>query len=158
MKIMNNWIAVNSCTKKFTDIYESATDFATDYSTINLGGITDATLVNKLYYLLYAKYANSFITNLDENQFKYKLFTIIYEYGPTWEKKLEIQGHLREFNTDFSDPTKSKALLEGAKAIYNHAFNPETTPSTGDLDELEYINDQNTTNYKKSVMDAYTQL
>ena len=52
----------------------------------------------------------------------------------------------------------SDQLLEGAKAIYNHAYNPSTTPSTASLTELTYINDQNTTNYKKSKMDAYTQL
>ena len=141
---------VNSCTKKFTDIYDSATDFATDYSTINLGGITDSSLVTKLYYLLYAKYGNSFITNLDETQFKYKLFSTIFEYGPTWEKRLDIQSKLRSIS--------DADLLVGAKAIYNHALNPETTPSTSDLTEVNYINEQNTTNYKKSKMDAYTQL
>lgn len=141
---------VNSCTKKFTDIYDSAEDFATDYSTINLGGITDSTLVTKLYYLLYAKYGNNFITNLDETQFKYKLFTVIFEYGPTWEKRLDIQNKLRTIS--------DADLLIGAKAIYNHAFNPSTDPSTQSLQELTYINDQNTTNYQKSKMDAYTQL
>lgn len=141
---------VNSCTKKFTDIYDSAADFASDYSTINLGGITDSTLVTKLYYLLYAKYGNNFITNLDETQFKYKLFTVIFEYGPTWEKRLDIQNKLRTIS--------DADLLIGAKAIYNHAFNPSTEPSTQSLTELTYINDQNTTNYQKSKMDAYTQL
>lgn len=143
-------ITINSCTKTFTEIYESASDFASDYSTFALGGITDSTLVSKLYYLLYAKYANNFITNIDETQFKYKLFTIIFEYGPTWEKRLDIQTKLRAISDD--------DLLLGAKAIYNHAYNPSTEPSTQSLTELTYINDQNTTNYKKSKMDAYTQL
>ena len=42
--------------------------------------------------------------------------------------------------------------------MHNHAYNPSTVPSTGSLDELNYINDQNTTNLKKSKMDAYEQL
>lgn len=147
---MNNWIAVNSLTKKFTDIYSDYATFETDYTSSPLNGAITNSNLQILYYLLYAKYGNSYITNMDENQFKFKLFSIIWKYGPTWEKKLEIQGNLRELSED--------ALLVGAKAIYNHAFNPETTPSTQDLDELTYINDQNTTNYKKSVMDAYGQL
>ncbi len=137
-------------TKTFVDIYGDVTAFTTDYTTINLGGLTTSGLINKLYYLLYAKFGNSPIANMDENQFKYKLFSIIYMYGPAWDKRLDIQDKLRSI-TDAD-------LTIGGKAIYNSALNPEQTPSTGDLDELDYINSQNTTNYKKSKMDAYTQL
>lgn len=45
--------------------------------------------------------------------------------------------------------------MAGAKAIYNSAMNPSTAPSTSSLDELTYINSQNTTNYKKSKLEAY---
>ena len=146
----NNWIAVDSLTKKFTDIYEDYDTFKDDYDASALADAISNDNLEILYYLLYARYGNNHITNLDENQFKYKLFSIIWQYGPTWEKRLEIQGNLRELTSD--------QLLEGAKAIYNHAYNPSTTPSTASLTELTYINDQNTTNYKKSKMDAYTQL
>ena len=153
----NNWIAVDSLTKKFTDIYSSYSAFKTDYDASALAGaISESNPDNLqiLYYLLYAKYGNNHITNLDENQFKYKLFSIIWQYGPTWEKRLEIQGNLR----NLLNVANEADLLAGAKAIYNHAFNPSTDPSTQSLTELTYINDQNTTNYKKSKMDAYTQL
>jgi hypothetical protein len=76
------------------------------------------------------------------------MFSVIFQYGPTWEKKLDIQEKLR-------DLTEAE-ILAGAKAIYNHAFNPETTPSTASLEELNYINDQNITNYKKSKLEAYS--
>ena len=33
----------------------------------------------------------------------------------------------------------------GSKAIYNQALNPQTEPSTKSLEELTYINQQNTT-------------
>ena len=137
-------------TKLFTDIYDKVDTFVADYNTINLGGITDPTLINKLFYLLYAKFGNSPIANLDENQFKYKLFSTVFMYGPAWEKKLDIQNEIRNLSAD--------ELLQGAKAIYNHALNPETDPSTLAPDELTYINEQNTTQYKKSKMDAYGQL
>ena len=74
-------------TKLFTDIYDKVDTFVADYNSINLGGITDPTLVTKLFYLLYAKFGNSPIANLDENQFKYKLFSTVFMYGPAWEKR-----------------------------------------------------------------------
>lgn len=137
-------------TKLFTDIYDKVDTFVADYNQINLGGLTDPTLVTKLFYLLYAKFGNSPIANLDENQFKYKLFSTVFMYGPAWEKRLDIQSEIRAL--------KPEDLLQGAKAIHNHALNPETDPSTADLKELTYINEQNTTNYTKSKMDAYGQL
>ena len=142
-------------TKLFTDIYDEVTDFAADYASIGLGGLTDSTLVNKLFYLLYAKFGNSPIANLDENQFKYKLFSTVFMYGPAWESRLDIQGRVRNL---LSNPLDETNLLQGAKAIHNHALNPETDPSTATLEELTYINEQNTTNYKKSKMDAYGQI
>ena len=137
-------------TKLFTDIYNNVDTFVADYNSINLGGLTDTTLVTKLFYLLYAKFGNSPIANLDENQFKYKLFSTVFMYGPAWEKRLEIQTEIRTLKAD--------ELLQGTKAIHNRALNPETDPSTADLTELKYINEQNTTNYTKSKMDAYGQL
>ena len=147
-------------TKLFTDIYEDVDSFIEDYLEIDLGGLTvdeeqeDYGLVPKLFYLLYAKFGNSPIANLDENQFKYKLFSTIFMYGPAWESRLGLQDKIR----DLLKTSNEAELLQGAKAINNHAFNPATDPSTGSLEELTYINDQNTTQYKKSKMDAYGQL
>lgn len=137
-------------TKTFTQIYEDQENFLSDYNEIGLGGIDDEKLVVKLFYLLYAKYGNNPIANKDINQFKYKLFSTVFMYGPTWAKRLDIQKILREI--------PEPELLSGSRAIYNHAFNPSTSPSTATLDELTHINEQNTTNYKKSKMDAYMQL
>lgn len=143
-------------TKLFTDIYEDVDSFIEDYLEIDLGGLTvdaeeeDYGLVPKLFYLLYAKYGNSPIANFDENQFKYKLFSVVFMYGPAWEKRLDIQSELKALSAD--------DLLQGAKVIHNHAYNPSTDPTTSTLTELTYINDQNTSNYKKSKMDAYGQL
>lgn len=137
-------------TKLFTDIYETAEDFVADYTEIGLGGIDTSALVTKLFYLLYAKYGNTPIANFDENQFKYKLFSVVFMYGPAWEKRLNIQSELKALSAD--------DLIQGAKVIHNHAFNPSTDPTTSTLTELTYINDQNTSNYKKSKMDAYGQL
>ena len=140
----------NYRTKKFTDFYPNSKDFVNDYHLCGIPStITDDTATT-LYYLLYARYGNSHIISSDENQFKYKMFSIIFQYGPTWEKRLDIQNKLRNLTED--------ELMRGTKAIYNTANNPGTEPSTGSLEELPYINNQNTTGYKKSKMDAYANL
>ena len=141
-----------SQTKTFNEIWGNYTTFSTDFNTSPFTGIITANNLEILYYLLYAKFGNSFITNLDENQWKFKVFSTIWKYGPAWEKKLEIQANLKELELD------SDTLLQGARAIYNKALNPETDPSTAALTELTYINEQTTTNYKKSKMDALAQL
>ena len=141
-----------SQTKTFNEIWANYTTFSTDFNTSPFNGIITANNLEILYYLLYAKFGNSFITNLDENQWKFKVFSTIWKYGPAWEKKLEIQANLKELDI------KSEDFLKGARAVYNRALNPETDPSTAALDELTYINEQTTTNYRKSKMDALTQL
>lgn len=141
-----------SQTKTFNEIWNNYTTFKTDFSTSPFTGIITEPNLEILYYLLYAKFGNSFITNLDDKQWKFKVFSTIWKYGPAWEKKLEIQANLKELDI------KSEDFLKGAKAIYNKALNPETNPTTAALEELTYINEQNTTNYKKSKMDALAQL
>lgn len=140
----------NYRTKKFTDFYPIAQDFINDYHLNGIPATITDDSANTLFYLLYARYGNSHIINSDENQFKYKLFSIVFQYGPTWEKRLDIQNKLRNLTED--------ELMRGTKAIYNTANNPGTDPSTGSLEELQYINSQNTTGYKKSKMDAYANL
>ena len=152
-------------TMLFTDVWSSALDFKNDYVATGIytepvtdgNGVTtkagtklsDAS-INLLFYLLYSKYGNNPIANNDVNQFKFKIFSIVFQYGPSWEKRLDIQEKLRALSDE--------DIIKGSKAIYNTALNPSTDPSTASLEELEYINSQNTTNYKKSKMDAYTQL
>lgn len=153
---MSNMIPEYS-TVLFTDVWESANDFKTDFQASpftgslhygeTVSGVTYPDNVSLLYYLLYARYANNPLANYDTDQFKYKIYSIIFQYGPTWQKKLEIQSKLRALTDD--------ELLAGSKAIYNSAVNPSTEPSTGTLEELEYINAQNTTNYKRGKLEGY---
>ncbi len=144
-------------TNIFTDIYPDATTFISDYKNngipyqYTVGTTTYQTLtdtnVEALFYLLYARYGNSPLANRDITQFKYKLFSIIFQYGPAWQKELEVQRKIMNLSED--------DIRLGSKAIYNQALNPQTEPSTAALSELTYINQQNTTNYKKSPLEGY---
>ena len=147
-------------TNLFTDIWDEAADFKADYVASPLvgaihygetvGQVTYPDNVTTLYYLLYARYGNNPIANYDEEQFKYKVFTIMWQYGPAWQKRLDIQEKLRNLSEE--------DILKGARAIHNHAYNPNQAPSTASLEEVEYINEQSSSNYKKSKMEAYAQL
>lgn len=137
-------------TPLFTDVWNSADAFKTELQAspfANSISASDPDNVSLLYYLLYARYGNNPIANTDVNQFKYKIYSVIFQYGPTWQKRLEIQDKVRALTEE--------DIMAGGKAIYNQALNPSVEPGTGTTEELEYINAQNTTNYKKSKLEAY---
>jgi hypothetical protein len=138
-------------TPLFTDIWNSADSFKTDLQASPFANSISASNpdnVSLLYYLLYARYGNNPIANTDVNQFKYKMYSVIFQYGPTWQKRLDIQDKVRALTEE--------DIMAGGKAIYNQAFNPSGEPGTETLEELDYINAQNTTNYKKSKLEAYS--
>lgn len=136
--------------RSFTDIWPSAEAFLEDYNNAGIPATIAETSATTLYYLLYARYGNSTIASYDETQFKYKVFTLIFMYGPTWEKRIEIQKEIRG--------TELEEFLKGSAAIYNHAQNPSTAPSTQTTEELPYIDSQNVQKYRRSRAEAYTNL
>lgn len=146
---MNNMLPQYS-TILFTDVWDDVDKFKDDYTDVGIPVTISLQSATTLFYLLYARFGNNPIANNDVNQWKYKIFSTIFQYGPSWEKRLDIQSKLRALSED--------DIIKGTKAIYNTALNPDQAPSTATLEELNYINSQNTTNYKKSKMDAYTQL
>lgn len=141
-------------TKKFCEIFPDAESFKDNYdtfqSTAGLTNILDDNDKAITWQLLMAKYGNNPIANWSEEQFKLKVWQIMFQYGPTWAKRLEIQEKARKL-TD-------SELLAGDKTIYNTALAPNQTPSTSSLEEVDFISQQNTANKKKSKMNAYNDL
>ena len=140
-------------TMLFTEVWDEASEFVSDYKSSglysNVNKISDAS-ASTLFYLLYAKYGNNPIANRDVNQFQYKVFSIIFEYGPTWEKELSIQKALRDMT--------AADIQKGTFAMYNQALNSQNEPSTDTESALKFINSQNTTRYTKSPLDGYALL
>lgn len=106
--------------------------------------------IKLIYFLLCSRYANSVIASSDENQFKYKLFSLIFQYGPTWQKELDIQKQVRNLTAE--------ELQLGVTNILNSAANPAVEPSTQALEELPYIDRQNVSKTKRSIADGYALL
>lgn len=141
-------------TKTFNEIYDNSADFLTDYTTYetNISNVNkvDNKYVTITWTLLTAKYGNTPIANWSEEQFKMKVFTTMFQYAPTWVKRLDIQDKVRALTeTD---------IITGDKTIYNQALAPNQSPSTTSLDEVDFISSQNTANKKKSKMNAYNDL
>lgn len=144
---MSSWVEYN--TLLFTDVWDEVSKFVLDYKASGIPTtISDANAMT-LYYLLYARYGNTPISAMDEYQWKTRVFSIIFQYGPTWEKKLEIQQAVRTLTiTD---------LKKGATTIYNKALNPASAPSDQTLEEINYINEQNVSKVQKNDSQAYAE-
>lgn len=138
-------------TKTFASVFPSPASFKEEMEASGLPiSFSKTETVTTIYLLLYSRYGNAHMATTDENQFKIQIFSTVFQYGPAWEKRLEIQNKLYKL--------QEKQILQGGKAIYNKALNPSVAPGTDTLEELPFITDQNTTNYKKNVMEAYAEL
>lgn len=131
----------------FTDVWGKVEDFLADYNDAGIKKTISDESATTLFYLLYSRYGNSTIAFTDITQFKYNVLTIVFMYGPTWEERLRLQEKLRNLTDD--------EILQGGRAIYNSSLNPGTGAAVDEqTGELNFINNQNTTNYKKSKMEA----
>ena len=122
-------------TKLMTEVWEDAAKFLTDYKTVGIPTTISDASATTLYYLLYARYGNNPIANYDETQFKYKVFSVIFQYGPTWEKRLSVQSALRSMS--LSDLVDNGQLAE----IFNSEGKTSTTTS-GTSDNTRTLNTQ----------------
>ena len=100
-----------------------------------------------LYYLLWARYASSHIRSDYPQQWKMKIMMTVFEYGPTWSKRLEIQEKVRNMSDD--------EIQKGTIMTYNSAMNPDGAPTTDTWDTLKGINSQNKNLYQRGKLDSY---
>lgn len=129
-------------TRIFKEIFKDKQEFYTEYMNIGLGGFKDNQTLDNLYTLLYARRGNDAIFSTDETQFKYKLFSIIFQYGPDYEKRLEIQKRIREMS--------DAELQQGTISVFNQAQNPSTLPGTSSFEPLHKIDAQSAQTVKRS--------
>lgn len=136
--------------RKFTDLYSDADSFIADYNDVGIPTTISEVNARTLYYLLYARYGNSIISSFDETQFKYQVFSTIYRYGPTWQKRLQIQEQLRTMTDD--------EIREGTMQINNNALHPGQAPGTDAFEAIKGIDSQSATKYKKDRLTAYANM
>ena len=137
-------------TNSFNEEFPTVEDFM-DFFNNNQAFVPDIaeSSARTIYYLLSARYGECTIRMSSYNRFKYELMSIIFQYGPTWEKKTETQQSLR--NLALSD------LQQGTLAVTNNALNPGNKLTRAD-ELINNVNNQSRTNYTKSKVDSYAQL
>lgn len=153
--ILNNYPQSSNyrsfATNTFKEIFPNIEEFKEFYENNGLPKIfKKEQSLTTLYYLLYARYANSHIASSDEGQFKYAMFSIIFQYGGTWEKELEIQEQVRALDIE--------SLRDAGSNIYQHAYNPGT-PADGNIEQIiDYTNEATKSTSKKAIANAYLEL
>ena len=141
---------------KFGELWSTKEDFVNSYKEVGFpqtfeGGtyVTDADL-ELIWLLLIGRFAVSTIKPYNTyGAFQVRFMSKVWQYAPAWKKELDIQNKLRELSLE-----DGSELFLGGSAIYNSALNPGTQPSTNDTDELNFINSQNVTKYKKSKIEG----
>lgn len=147
--LSNQSLYTTQPTRTFSEIFPTPEQFETEYKTSGVYDEENAiSKVRFLYYLLCSRYANSNPASLDENMFKYQVFSTIFMYGPAWEVKLKAQSELRKL-------IESEELFDGSVNINNHAYNPGTPTTIDAFDPLKKINDQSASKWKKSKLEAF---
>ena len=139
----------------FLEVYPESANFIADYKACEIPTTISEDNLKILYFTLVGRKGNDSILSNSLGQFKYQLFTLIWQYGPYWEKQLEIQGKLRGLTEE--------EILDGSTQQYNSAANTATPISqdaakhTGTLSkaELPYVNSQEATLNTRSKVDGY---
>lgn len=145
-------------TPTFSDIFPTFDDFKAEYTSGLLPTTIKEENLKTLYALLLGKYAvEPTAYYYDGGQFVVRLFSIIFQYGPAWEKRLETQKTIREWTED--------DILNGYLQIHNTALNPSTKIKREITEDgqkvinpygvVEQINQQNTAVHVKDKMSAY---
>ena len=136
-------------TKLMTEVWSQASEFLNDYQNIGIPTTISNQNATTLYYLLYARYGNTPIANYDENQWKYKMFSIIFQYGPTWEKRLDIQNTLR--GLQISDLVDNGSFHD----LFSHSGS-ETSSKTGSDNNTRTLNTTETNTGTSSIANTGT--
>lgn len=139
----------------FSQIWASDTDFINDYNACSIPTTITEQSAKLLYGLLIGRYYNSPINFDSIGQWKQQFMSVIYCYGPSWEKKLELQKKLRTLTDD--------EIFKGSRQMYNNAANPSTPVMQADNTEkgtlsdkeLNFIKEQNVTLNERGKLEGY---
>jgi hypothetical protein len=143
-------------TRTFEEIFEGNAElgkssyevFAEEIKGLDLPLKISDEKLQDLFYLLFSYYGHSHIKSSSEEQFKYRLGSIIYMYGPTWEKRLTLLDDMYKKTID--------QIKEGDITFNNYADNPDTlSPNSDKLTPLSLISQQSISGKKKGELEAY---
>ena len=135
---------------KFEELWESAEAFVNAYHAQSLPQELKDETITTLYYLLYGRYGSDCISGTNVHQWEYRFWGMVFQYGPAWEKRLQVQKRVRELSED--------DLRDGDLSLNNLAYNPGTEPATTSTEVLQGIAQQNAGIKKRSILGGYSML
>lgn len=139
----------------FNELYPDADTFLADYKACELPATISDENVKLLYFSLLARKGLDCIQSESVGMFKYKMFLLIWQYGPSWEAKLNIQKKLQQL--------PDSDILDGGTQIYNTGVNPSTPigkdqeqhQGTLSKNELNFVQQQNVALNTRNKTNAY---
>lgn len=136
--------------KTFVELFPNETLFCNYVNGSGVEIFEKTQSLKTTFWLIYAKYGNNPIANEDENQSKAKFLSVMFRFGPSWEKNLEIQKSLRSLTEE--------DICKGGRIINNRALNPSTIPQINDTEEICEVNEQTVAKSSKSKIEGYSLL
>ena len=70
--------------KSFQAVWKDVDSFLSDYQGSQIPVNIRNDSATTLYYLLYSKYGNDIVASSDINRFKYRGYSLIFQYGTKW--------------------------------------------------------------------------
>lgn len=146
--------------KTFSDVWDESTDLSSEYLTefpsTGVLKLPDSFNWQVFYYLCVGRWGNTEIIVQDSGlaRWKARFFSLVFQFGPNWAKQLEIQSKLRDLSEE--------ELMRGGLMVSTNALNPAEKPSGTfdglDMPKVETIQQQATSQSRRSKLDAYAAL
>ena len=138
----------NSLYERFCDAFPDTQSFIDYYNNCGVEKTISQTSLTNLYALLMTRYGENHYSGSQEI-FKLSVMTTIFQYGPAWEARLEIQKKIRDLTEE--------EIQSGDINVQNQAANPSTENTQNKpFDPLTYINNQNASTITRSKLAAYS--
>lgn len=144
--------------KIFNDVYATSADLKSDFDSRGFETMGfPADFPWALFYsLIYGRHGNATIISPDSKleAWKTRFDSILWQFGPYWMREVSIQQSLRDLSEE--------DLLKGSLVVSSNAMNPAAKPSQTfeglDVPKVDTIQQQATSQSRRSKMDAYAAL
>lgn len=144
--------------KAFSEVYADYSALQTDFEGrgLNSLGFPSDFPWALFYTLIYGRHGNATIVSPDSylEAWEARFCSIVWQFGPYWLKQTQVQEAIRSLTED--------DLIRGGLVVSTNALNPAEEPSETfeglEMPKVGTINQQATSQSRRSKMDAYAAL
>lgn len=144
--------------KTFSEVYADSDALQKDFESrgFETSGFPSDFPWALFYSLIYGRHGNATIISPDDYlaAWETRFCSILWQFGPYWMREVAIQQSLRELSEE--------DLLKGSLVVSSNALNPAAKPTETfenmDVPKVDTIQQQATSQSRRSKMDAYAAL